>query len=95
VSRKNLSWSRLRKEAAAFARGRHAANTYKGWWWFRIARTGCACFDPQCTVRHEVLARRRYHVTRLVPDRAMTRGEVRRLDRLNPDFRNGIVVRAP
>jgi hypothetical protein len=40
------SWSRLRKDADAFAEGRRAAHTYKGWWWFRIAGTGGACVDP-------------------------------------------------
>jgi hypothetical protein len=89
------SWSRMRKEAAAFALGRRAANTYRGWWWFRTAGTGGACFDRECTARHEVLARQRYHAPGLVPDRAMTRGEVRRLDRLQAHFRNAIVVQAP
>lgn len=89
------SWSRLRKEAAAFSRGRRAANTYRGWWWFVLGGIGAACIDPQCRARHEVLAHRRYHTTRLIPERAMTRGELRRLDRLHPNLRNGIVVPAP
>lgn len=87
------SWSRLRKEAAAFAQGRLAANTYMGWWWLRHVGTGGACIDSYCTRRHEVLAERRYHTTQLVLDRAMTRGEVRQLDRLYSHFRSGIVVR--
>lgn len=86
---------RLRKDAEGLAQGRRAASTYRGWWWFRTAGVGGACFDVNCTARHEMLATRRYHAARLLPDRAMTRGEVRRLDRLHPYFRDQIVIRAP
>jgi hypothetical protein len=89
------AWKRLRKKADAFAQGRRAANTYRGWWWFRLVGKIGTCCAPQCARRHEVLTQRRYHATCVVPDRAMTRGEVRRLDRLHPDFRKGIVMPAP
>jgi len=86
-------WNRLRKEADALAQGRRAANTYMGWWWFGIDTTQ-PCTNPSCGAQHEVLAQRRYHTNRFVPDRAMTRGELRRLDRLHPDLRARIVISA-
>lgn len=87
-----VSWSRLRKELAAFAQGRRAAKTYMGWWWFVYVPKGVACYDNACRAKHEVFDKIAYHAKGLVPQRAMTRGEVRRLDRMHPHFRGEIVT---
>jgi len=90
-----LSWARLRKNAEALARGRRAAATHMGWWWFRVEGSGAACRDFRCVEHHDVLASQRYHATRLIPDQAMTRGERRQLDRLYWYLRDRIVVADP
>lgn len=84
----------LYPQVLAFARGRHAARTRLGWWWFRVL-AGDACSGPRATAPPELLARWREPGIRFVPDRAMTSDEVGRLARYPPEIQRRIVVRAP
>lgn len=86
------TWSRLRRETEAWARGRRAAVTHRGWWWLWMRPDGPPCLDWRCVRRHEQHQRSRYHALRPVPDGAMSRGDLRRLLALPPELQARIVV---
>jgi hypothetical protein len=87
------TWARLRSGTAAWAAGRRAALGHRGWWWVRIRPEGSPCRDWRCPVSpHPRVERERFHSVRIVPDRAMGHGEVRRLLALPSMLRDQIVL---
>ncbi len=83
---------KARKVFEAFAQGRHAVLTYRGWWWYRCEPDGDWCSDRNCKRTHAFFAYVKYHATKLVPVAALTRGEQRRLERLDRVFYNELVI---
>ena len=86
------SWSRLRKEALAWAQSRRVVETYLGWWWFRVTGVGESCSAYPCSETHvEVYDGRfyvgRFHQIHRVPLRALSPGDLKRLDRLPRELR--------
>ncbi len=84
----------MRRAAIAWFAGRVCARTYRGWWWFRYDMVG-ACYQS-CKKLHVTDDKGvRYHRRDPIPLAAMTRAEVRYLDRLADEFRNGYVIASP
>lgn len=89
------SWQKLRAELLAWSHGCRAANTFMGWWWFRRVPAGNACGEPACRARHHHFQGRLFHDgLRDVPDRPLTKGDLRRLARV-PDELRCVVLLAP
>jgi hypothetical protein len=86
------SWSRLRAETKQWVRDRRAVLTHRGWWWFRIAPETICTSNWMCKCAHVFFGGTTLHEVRLVEDAPMTRGEMRRIDRLPPDMRAQIVL---
>ena len=89
----NRSWRKLRDELHAWTHERRAANTYMGWWWFR--RVGSGPCNGYCSARHFQVDGRYYHRTSYVADAPLTKGDLRRLNRLPDVLRNDVVMRWP
>jgi hypothetical protein len=89
------SWRKQRAELLAWTKGRRAANTFMGWWWFRAVGAGPPCSDLACRSRHHVCEGLRFHDgIRHVADRALTKGDLRRLARVvDPDLRSQVLFR--
>jgi hypothetical protein len=91
----NRAWRKLRAELHAWTRGRRAANTYMGWWWFRLVGVGPCC-DGRCGGRNHFLVGESYfHRTSYVGDAPLTKGDRRRLDRLHDLLWSEVVMRWP
>src|SRR5262249_38006713 len=89
------TWRRLVRETEAWAAGRRAVLTHRGWWWVQIRGDGPPCRDWRCPLRpHERAEGALFHLVRNVPDRAMSRADVRRLFDLPEELRVRIVLRA-
>ena len=89
------TWRRLQRETGVWAAGRRAALTHRGWWWMWIRGDGPPCRDWRCPSRpHERAEGGLYHSVRIVPERAMDRGDIRRLRALPAELREGILVDA-
>jgi hypothetical protein len=84
---------RKRRDRLGWTRGRRAANTYMGWWWFRLIGSG-PC-NGHCPARHFGLGGRYYHETCYVADAALTKRDRRRLDQLPALLRDEVVMRWP
>jgi hypothetical protein len=92
------TWSRLERETSAWSAGRQAAALHRGWWWFRMGPAGAACTDRRCLLLlrcHVRFEGSSYHSTQPVPDRAMTRGDLRRLKALPAELRERVLIAAP
>jgi len=97
------SFRKLRERALAWASGRVAAHTYRGWWWFRPEPIGARCDTPyRCShAKHyeiRVAGRqpgRYYHAVRYVGDGPLSRGQLAYLDRLPVDLRSQLVIASP
>ncbi len=87
------SWRKQREELIAWTGGRRAANTPTGWWWFRVVLGSPRCGVTSCRLRHHCAYGVRHHVSSLVPDRALTEGELRRLARVPKDLLSQFLVR--
>jgi hypothetical protein len=86
------SWSRLRKDALAWAQSRRLVKTHLGWWWFRVTGVGDCCPANRCGETHvDVYDGKfyvgRYHQVHRVPLRALSPGDLKRLDRLPRELR--------
>jgi hypothetical protein len=89
------SFGNLRREMLAWSQQRFAANTSAGWWWFWKRAVGSRCDAyGSCTRRHDYVELARYHDVAYMPDRALSRGDLRRLDRLPRELRAEIVISA-
>ena len=89
------TWARLRKETAAWAAGRRAALGHRGWWWVRIRPEGPPCRDWRCPASpHHRVEKGSFHSVKIVPDRALSRGDMRRLFALPAPLREQVVVDA-
>lgn len=91
------SYPKLRAEVLAWTAGRVCALTYRGWWWFRREPAGAACRnDWMCShAKHFEISGSRYHATKLVGDAAMSRKQVRHLERIPDEVRHFVVVPSP
>ena len=89
----NQAWRRVRMQLHAWTKGRRAASTYMGWWWFRLIGLG-PC-NGTCRAQHFRVGDRYYHESRYVADVALTNGDRRRLDRLPGVLRDEVVMRWP
>jgi hypothetical protein len=91
-----VSWRKLRDRAKAWAQGRVAASTYRGWWWFRVDGIGPRCLlGYGCAQRHFMAGTDRYHAVRYTGDRPLSRKARAYLDRLPADIRQSIVIPSP
>jgi hypothetical protein len=93
------SWWKLRAEVTAWAAGRHCANTFRGWWWFRPEPI---TDDDRCPNRyrcdrqdHVEIDGHAYHGWKLISAGAMTPAQLRYLDKLSADLRNLVVIASP
>lgn len=80
------SWSKLIEELAAWTQGRRAANTSKGWWWFRLG------LASERLDRHLSSSPDGSPIC-YVPDRALTKYDLRRLARIPHEARSRVFVR--
>jgi hypothetical protein len=92
------TWSRLQRETNTWTAGRRAAPIHRGWWWFRMRPEGAPCTDRRCLLlfgNHASVEGRFYHSMQPVPDRAMTRGDLRRLKALPAELRERVLIAVP
>jgi hypothetical protein len=87
------SWRNLRADMESMARGRFAANSYAGWWWWKRVPVGDSCLTMwKCGhARHYNLGGW-YHSYRLVADKRVTKNQLRRLEGLPPELRREVVI---
>jgi hypothetical protein len=78
---RDSTWGERRTALLAWTGGRLAAKTYWGWWWF-------APYEVRAPGTYVVTDR--YHV----PLARMTRGDVRRIERVAADLRREVVMPA-
>lgn len=86
----------LRAEVLAWARHRRAANTFRGWWWFRREPVGERC-ERWWACSHGVhiaIGGWRYHGARYISDARLSNTELRKLERLRPELRELVVIAA-
>jgi hypothetical protein len=93
------SYYRMQAEALQWAANRRAALTFRGWWWFRREAIGACCVKPWlCNLPHhhdDDPRRYSYHGMRMVSVCPLTRGDLRRLDRMPDEIRAQLVIAAP
>jgi hypothetical protein len=91
------SWQKFRAEVLAWASGRMCANTYRGWWWFRVEPIGEPCKQRyRCEHRQHVeIAGSAYGAWKLTSAGAMSPGQVRYLERLPDDLRGKVLIASP
>ena len=83
------SWSKRRKELLAWTKGRLAANTFMGWWWFRVVSAHLFGDHGDRSKNHLVNG----HTVRYVADCALTKGDLRRLARVvDVDLRSQVLL---
>jgi hypothetical protein len=86
-------WWAKRAQVLAWTAGRRAANTYRGWWWFR--RGGVGPCPGACRARHYRFGADYFHATRYVADAALTKSDRRRLARLPAELAAEVVMQWP
>ncbi len=91
------SYRKLRKEVERWAAKRSCTLTHRGWRWVRKQAKGPRCaFGHRCThAKHYMIDDVVYHAFVFIDAGPMTRGEVKRLDRVAPELRAGLVVSNP
>ena len=88
------SYSRLRKEALAWAQNRRIARTRSGLWWFQIRGLGAACTTYPCSAKHVYLPETydSHHEITSIAIRALTAHELRRFELIPTDIRSQIMI---
>jgi len=93
---RGMSYWKVHERALAWAAGRVAASTYRGWWWFRKEAISERCDRPyRCERKHYTVDGFHFHGVRFVGLGALTRGELGFLHALPFDLRSKIVIASP
>ena len=87
------SYSRLRKEALAWAENRRVARTRSGLWWFHVRGVGTACTTYKCSAKHLYLPDGyRYHELASTSIRPLTGHELRRFALIPIEIRSQLMI---
>ena len=91
-----IGWRTLRDRARAWAAGRVAASTYRGWWWFTRDAIGGACPNRwSCARTHYDIDGDAFHGVRYTGVGPLSKKQRRHLERLPDDVRRSIVIDSP